>query len=319
VLPAQPAFWAQNIAVAVLFVAVLAANALRPRFWCRYLCPLGALLGLLARVSVLRQRVNPTACVRCGRCARVCPTGAITAERGYVADVSECTGCLDCAVTCPTQAISFRPGLGPVGAQRFDPSRRQALVSLGIAVVGAGLLKATRALAAPSRWLVRPPGASENSLAKKCIRCGQCVKVCPTGGLQPSLLTAGPDGLWTPVLVPRHGYCDYGCAACGQACPTQAIPRLELAQKRQMVLGRAEVDRTRCLVWAKGQTCIVCEEMCPVPDKAIRLDDLEVTDAQGQKILLRRPVVIRHKCIGCGSCEFHCPVEGRAAILVQRA
>jgi MauM/NapG family ferredoxin protein len=186
-------------------------------------------------------------------------------------------------------------------------------------VVGVGLLKTTPALAARNQWLVRPPGANENDMLDNCIRCGQCLKVCPTGGLQPSLFTAGVDGLWTPVLVSRHGYCDYGCNSCGQTCPTNAIPRLELNQKRQMVMGVAVIDRNRCLPWAQGQTCIVCEEMCPVPNKAIRLNDIQVTDAQGQKTILRRPEVNDHDCIGCGACEYHCPIEGTAAIRVQRS
>jgi len=316
VLPAQPAFYVANVAVGVLFALVLAANAIRRRFWCRYLCPLGALLALISRVSVLRHRVDADRCIQCGRCARLCPTGAIAPERAFAADVAECTACLGCAAACPTGAISFQPKLGLVGPQRYDPSRRQVFALLGIAAVGVGLLKVARALGVPDGWLLRPPGATDSELLGRCIRCGQCLKVCPTGALQPSLTTAGPDALWTPVLVPRHGYCDYGCASCGQACPTGAIPRLALDVKRQMVMGLAVVDRTRCLAWAKQQNCIICEEMCPVPSKAVRLDDIEITDAQGNTITLHRPVVNERHCIGCGACEFHCPVEGAAAIRV---
>lgn len=319
VLPAQPALVTANLALAALLLLVLATSAIRTRFWCRYLCPLGGLLALCARVSVVRQRVDAASCIHCGRCARACPTGAIIAEHGYVADVTECTACQECVAICPTGAISFGQRPSATGVWPYDPSRRQLLLSLGIAALGAALLRGARTLAAPSRWLLRPPGAGEETLLAQCIRCGQCVKVCPTGALQPGLVTTGPEALWTPVLTPRQGYCDYGCSACGEACPTGAIPPLELAQKREMVLGVAVVDRTRCLAWARQQVCIVCEEMCPVPNKAILLDDIEIATPQSGTFLLRRPVVNEQRCIGCGSCEFHCPVEGPAAIQVQRA
>ncbi len=316
ILPAQPAFVAANTAVGVLLVLVLAANAIRRRFWCRTLCPLGGLLGLISRVSLFRHSVNQSACVSCGRCASACPTGAIVPESDYRADSAECIACMECLVACPTRAVSFpRQPILPA-PMPYDPSRRQTLTMLGVAIAGVGLLRVARWLKVPDRWLVRPPGATEASLSQ-CVRCGQCLKVCPTGGLQPSLTTAGIEGLWTPVLMPRQGYCNYGCASCGQVCPTGAIPSLDLAVKREMVLGLAVVDRDRCLAWHDNQQCIVCEEMCPVPDKAITLDDITVIDGDGYEVLIRRPVVIDSLCIGCGSCEWHCPVVGDSAIRVQ--
>jgi len=115
------------------------------------------------------------------------------------------------------------------------------------------------------------------------------------------------------------GYCDFGCNACGQACPSQAIPALTLERKRQAVIGLAAVDRNRCLPWAYDVPCIVCEEMCPVPDKAIKLEVAAITDAQGIEMVLQRPVVQRDLCIGCGTCENRCPAAGEAAIRVYRA
>ena len=315
-LPASQPFFTQNILLALVFVGVLALNAIRPRFWCRYLCPLGAMLGLVSKVSFLRHKVDEQACTACGRCARVCPTGTIDPERNYAADPAECTMCLDCAETCPAKAVAFKPRLGLAEWRDYDPSRRQALASLGAAVAGIGLLRAAPAAKREDRWLIRPPGARENGLLDKCIRCGECMKGCPTSGLQPSVFSAGLEGFWTPVLVPRLGYCDYSCNTCGQVCPTGAIPKLSLDDKRQAVIGAAYIDENRCIPWADCADCIVCEEMCPVPDKAIKLDVQTVMNPSGETVTVRRPRVIREKCIGCGICEYQCPLNGEAAIRV---
>jgi formate hydrogenlyase subunit 6/NADH:ubiquinone oxidoreductase subunit I len=145
------------------------------------------------------------------------------------------------------------------------------------------------------------------------------MKICPTTALQPAFTQAGLTGIWTPLLVPRVGYCDFGCNACGQVCPSGAIPRLPLEEKRQAVIGKATIDRNRCLPWASGMPCIVCEEMCPTPQKSISLEEAQVIDSNGQTITVKRPSVWRDLCIGCGICEHYCPLEGIAAIRVYDA
>jgi NAD-dependent dihydropyrimidine dehydrogenase PreA subunit len=86
--------------------------------------------------------------------------------------------------------------------------------------------------------------------------------------------------------------------------------------KRQQVIGKAHINRDRCLPWAEDQDCIVCEEMCPIPEKAIILEEVAVPSEEGGTMILKRPVVIREDCIGCGICEYKCPVDGEAAIQV---
>jgi formate hydrogenlyase subunit 6/NADH:ubiquinone oxidoreductase subunit I len=144
------------------------------------------------------------------------------------------------------------------------------------------------------------------------------MKACPTSGLQPTLGEAGLEGLLTPVLKSRLGYCDYACTACGQVCPSGAIPPLPLERKRAQVLGVAVIDRDRCLPWAAATPCIVCQEMCPVPDKAVVLQpEREVVSAGGGTVRLARPEMVASRCIGCGICEYKCPLEGRAAIVIE--
>jgi len=316
-LPTQQGFYQLNLLLALVFVGIVALNWLAPRFWCRYLCPLGALLAWPTRLAWLRPRAKET-CTRCGLCAPVCPTGAIgvSKEAGFRVDASECVMCLDCQVKCPQKAIVMRGDWRLSPAQPHDPTRRQFLVSLGSALAGVALLRTAPTAKSDSPWLIRPPGARENNLLDKCIRCGECMKVCPTSGLQPAFLESGWEGFWTPVLVPRLGYCDYSCNACGQVCPTGAIPKLSLEEKRQKFIGTAFIDRNRCIPWVDDRNCIVCEEMCPLPQKAIVLEDTEVVNSKGERVLVRRPKVLRELCIGCGICEYQCPLNGPAAIRV---
>lgn len=311
---AQPVYGA-GILVAMLFAGVLALNAIRPRFWCRYLCPLGALLGLVSKIAWLRRVVGET-CVDCGRCARACPTGTIDSARGFASDPAECTMCLECAPACAKLGQHFRGHWRPALWQPYDPTRRQFLASAGAALAVAGLAAVEPAASRPHPRRIRPPGALDPGFRSQCIRCGLCLKACPTAGLQPSLVEAGWAGLWTPVLVPRLGHCDYACNACGEVCPTGAIPRLGLAEKRGAVMGHAYIDRDRCIPWADGRTCLVCEEMCPLPEKAIRLEEATVTAADGTATAVRLPHVLRDRCIGCGICENRCPLVGEAAIRV---
>jgi MauM/NapG family ferredoxin protein len=329
ILPMQQPLYALNVFIALLFAGVLALNAVRRRFWCRYLCPLGALLGLVSKLAWLRRTVGD-ACIDCQRCARACPVGTIDPGRGFQSDPSECIMCLDCAPVCPGAGQQFagrwhlKQGFDGAGARGFNPaswqpydlSRRQFLAAAGAAVAAAGLFAAEPAAAHDAPHGVLPPGALKPDFLSRCIRCGVCLKVCPTSGLQPAMGAAGWAGLWTPVLVSRLGHCDYSCNACGHNCPTGAIPALDLEAKRTTVIGQASIDRNRCIPWADNRNCLVCEEMCPIPEKAILLEDVTVQTLVGETVQVKRPHVLRDRCIGCGICENRCPLDGEAAIRV---
>ena len=315
VLPADPALYRFTWLYASVFLGVVLLNLVAQRFWCRYLCPLGALLGLLSKVAIVRREVNAQ-CKPCEACTRACPTGTIRPEKGYASDPAECTMCLECQEVCPYSAIEFSPHLSLAEWDSYDPSRRQALLALGAAIAGVSILRSDVMAKRDHPRLIQPPGARENGLISKCIRCGECMRACPTSAIQPALTEAGIEGLWTPILVPRLGYCDYSCNACGQVCPVQAIPPLNLDDKRRQVIGLAYIDQDRCIPWADHKDCIVCEEMCPVPDKAIKLEGVEVQNGDGELVMVQRPYVIRERCIGCGICEYKCPLNGEAAIRV---
>jgi MauM/NapG family ferredoxin protein len=208
-------------------------------------------------------------------------------------------------------------GARTVATSQYDVSRRNLLAAGGLAALGVAGLRADSPNVDVNPFLVRPPGArAEREFLEMCIRCGQCMKVCPASGLQPSLLQGGLEGLWTPVLASRIGPCLFDCVSCGQVCPTSAIRPLELAVKRETIIGTAYIDQKRCLPWADGRSCIVCEEMCPVSPKAVVLEEAEVVRGDGERATVQRPRVIRPRCIGCGICEHKCPLPSEAAIRV---
>ncbi len=142
------------------------------------------------------------------------------------------------------------------------------------------------------------------------------MKVCITNGLQPTLLEAGLEGIWSPLLVPKIGYCEYRCTLCGQVCPTGAIRKLELKEKVKVKIGLAMIDKGRCLPYAHATPCIVCEEVCPTPKKAIWFESAKVKDRDGKEFVIKQPRVDLDLCIGCGICETKCPVADMPAIYV---
>ncbi|PLX80687.1 MAG: hypothetical protein C0616_07280 [Desulfuromonas sp.] len=295
----------------LVFVVILLLEKVERRFWCRNLCPLGALLGICSRHALYR-REPVELCGDCKLCTSACRMAA-TDEAGHAR--SECILCHDCTGYCPSERVSFGFGKKAPSAG-VDLQRRGVVTSLAC-----GALLAPSVMTGPPTWrsnqyLLRPPGAvDEEEFLQRCVRCGECMKVCIGLALQPALLQAGPVGLWTPLLVARHGYCEYNCTLCGQVCPTGAIRHLPLEQKKKEVIGIAVFDKDRCLPFARREECLVCEEHCPTGEKAIVFDEQQVL-VKSEVRTLKIPRVVKDRCIGCGICETKCPLEGASAIRV---
>ena len=187
---------------------------------------------------------------------------------------------------------------------------------MGVGVAGVALLQADRLTGRQYPTMLQPPGGALNDLLSKCIRCGMCMRACPTGAIQPAMLEAGLEGVWSPIIIPRLGYCDYACNACGQICPVGAIPALSLEDKRVQVIGKAAINQDICIAWAEKTDCIVCEEMCPLPEKAIQLEPTEILNDDDTEVTVLLPEVLSERCTGCGICEYKCPVEGESAIRI---
>jgi len=199
----------------------------------------------------------------------------------------------------------------PARARRtpVDVGRRRLLGAAACGLAAAALPKASLAArpGLPHRF-TRPPGAvRERDFLESCARCGQCVQSCPTGFVQPALLEAGFEGLWTPVLDARAGWCAPECQRCTSACPTGALGPLTLEQKRAFKIGTAVVDRSRCYTWADGFDCTVCADRCPVTPRAIRFREAEAWDFRGRRVRVRQVYVLPDLCTGCGICEHFCP------------
>jgi MauM/NapG family ferredoxin protein len=306
----------QSGLIFLLFAFILGLNLVERRFWCRYLCPLGALLGLISRYSLVGRHVSE-GCTSCGKCERACPAAAAPQRDDSYKKV-ECYYCFNCDDLCPSKAVSFTFKT-TTRAVPIDLERRWIYISAVSAVVAAVLSKTSpryrEAIFNPS--LIRPPGAlKETDFLGRCVKCGECMKVCITNGLQPTLFEAGLEGIWTPMLVPKIGYCEYRCTLCGQVCPTGAIRRLTLKEKAEIKIGLAMIDKGRCIPYAHGKSCIVCEEVCPTPKKAIWFNQVELKDRDGKRSMVLQPVVDTELCIGCGICETKCPVVDRPAIYV---
>lgn len=321
-----------------------------PRFWCRYLCPLGGFLALLARWSVIKRKVSHL-CSGCGICQKSCPMGAIPVNCRQTIP-GECILCRNCSVHCPERAVSFLPASkSTVAVQKpysasldseedafnhipsylenknrhevavnspiqnpeakdtppkIQLSRRLFLSSVAGGMGAALLLRQDVESKVLKGNLIRPPGAiPEREYLSRCVRCGECLKVCLTNTLQPSFLEAGIEGMWTPRLEMRLAPCEQRCNLCGRVCPTGAIRPLELEERRHARIGTAVLRRDRCLVWEQDKLCLICDEICPY-------DAIEFRWVEK----LKRPFVTESRCNGCGQCEYKCPVEGESAIIV---
>ncbi len=312
------------IGAILLFFVVM--NVFIPRFFCRAVCPLGAFLGVLSRFSVIRIERDPNKCIDCDACLKNCQGAS---DPHTQLRKSECFVCFECLEDCPVDAISFSfmPNKDHEVTNPPLPGRRLAMASL----FGAAGFAMARASGASDKnfkkEVIRPPGSvKEDGFLERCIKCDQCIRVCPTNVLQPTLMEAGLEGFWTPILNMKMGYCELNCTLCGQVCPTGAIQRVsieekngrgEFAEQGPIKLGTALYDHGRCLPWAMETPCVVCEEVCPTSPKAIYSHEVTIRKRDGSMATLRRPYVDPSLCIGCGICEHECPVKDHAAIRVS--
>jgi polyferredoxin len=316
----------------VLFWGTVFLNLLIPRFYCRFVCPLGALFGVLGKNALWRVGQKADGCTACGACDRFCEGGC---EPAKVIHTAECVLCMNCLADCRPDVMGYH--LHPSAAGEIagpDISKREFVAALASGVAAVPLTRlAGMTGEAWNPTVIRPPGAlPETAFLQRCIKCGQCMRVCPTNVIHPASLQAGIEGLWTPALNFRMGTsgCQQGCIACGNLCPTAAIRPIslderlgkgEFAPRGPLRIGTAFVHRGRCLPWAMDRPCIVCQENCPVSPKAIftrkvfrpvRLEkDLRLQGMTGNRLVVDGPALPADRF---ATGDYFVTIDGNAGI-----
>lgn len=290
----------------VVAIALVVFVVLRGRLYCNTVCPVGTVLGLLSRVSAFRIAIDRSACTKCADCLRTCKAQCIDLRTGAV-DASRCVACANCLGACTHGGIGYRFAWRLRREAGADPVRRSVVAGAVLLPPLAVLEAAGASPAASRRAPVAPPGAhSTERLLDRCTSCQLCVSACPTHVLQPAMLDYGWTGFAKPHLDFERAFCNFDCRRCGEVCPTAAISLLELVDKRLTSIGTAKFEQKRCIVETDGTDCAACSEHCPT--KAV--------DTVPFRQNLRLPQVNEELCIGCGACEFACPVRPQRAIAI---
>lgn len=310
------------IALLALFLLGLLAY-LGGRTYCNTICPVGTVLGLLSRFSLLRMVIDTDACKNCGKCARNCKASCLNAKE-HVIDHSRCVVCGDCQANCSFGAIHYqlrkKAAAQPATAAK-EPSqgRREFLVGAGLAVASVALadtkLKVDGGLAviedkqAPARLTpITPPGSqSASHLGRFCTACQLCISKCPNHVLRPS---TDLGRLMQPVMSYEEGYCRVECNTCSSVCPTGAIHLISLAEKSSTQIGHAVWVAKNCIPVADGHACGNCARHCPS-------GAIQMIHPDGDESRAMVPVIDESRCIGCGACENLCPARPFSAIYVE--
>ena len=329
--------WVKSVPVLgitmLTFIVISILSWRNGRTYCNTICPVGTVLCLLSRYSLLRPVIDTTKCNQCSLCSRQCKSACIDSKTHQI-DYSRCVVCMDCIDTCKQGAIRYsrrskvqdavigrngESGKGNVPEQ-IDEARRKFL-SISALLATSTLLKAQEkkvdgglAAIADKQVPVRatrlvPPGAlGIRNFAQHCTACQLCVSVCPNQVLRPS---AGLVQLMQPEMSYERGYCRPECTQCSEVCPAGAIRPVTPADKSAIQVGHAVWLRKNCIPLKDGVDCDNCARHCPV--QAIEMIPSDPSDEYSSRI----PAIDTERCIGCGACENLCPARPFSAIYVE--
>jgi len=314
-----------------IFMLIVYLSFTKGRLYCNTVCPVGTLLGLMAKYSFVKIAVDETKCKACGICERVCKANCID-KRNKKVDFDRCVACFNCFDVCPTDGMKFEYGFFSSSKknsqnieeirlsereEKVSHSKRNFLFNTFVYAVGLTGITLSQIKITPKKQSkvavfrknpVTPPGSqSRNNFAQNCTACHLCVSVCPTQVLQPAYLEYGLLGMFQPRMDYQMGFCNFECKLCGDVCPTSAISPISLKEKKLKQLGKAKFVKDNCIVNTENTDCGACSEHCPT--KAVNMVPYK------NKLVI--PEVKDEFCIGCGACEFACPTKPYKAIYVE--
>ena len=317
------------------------------RTYCNDVCPVGTTLSFLSRFAMFRPVIDHDKCKHCRACELHCKAQCIDIGKDHeMIDYSRCVDCFNCLEQCkfgaleykyawsatknaknvalePENTVSATNNAENVALEEKEPKSRRAFMTGTALAVAAAALKGVEARAqeaakktdggfadvlpkqAPKRVTpVTPPGSkSVKSFYQHCTACQLCEAECPNDVLRPS---GRLDYLMQPEMSFEKGFCRPECTRCAELCPTGAIQKITKEEKTQYHVGTAGVNVDLCLEATGKSPCCKCAEVCPTGAIAMV--------QQGET---RRPAVAEEICIGCGKCEYLCPVRPISAITVN--
>jgi ferredoxin len=293
-----------------MLTLVFLMSVLRGRLYCNTVCPIGTIFGLLSKISFYKIKIKPSTCTKCGKCQAVCKANCINIKTLEI-DNSRCVACYNCIPACNDSSIGYtikkKNGVAKSEPESAGRRRLFLLSAVGYLAAKALPLKAAESESNENphvcyydRGTVTPPGATGvEHLHERCISCHLCISACPTKVLQPTFLEYGFSGMMMPKMDYAVYFCNYDCTVCSEVCPTGAIIQLSKEEKKITQIGKVQFQQEYCIVETEGNSCGSCSEHCPT--QAVTMipykDDLTI------------PQTDVSICIGCGGCEYACPVE----------
>lgn len=286
------------------------------RWFCNSLCPVGGILRLVSRFSLFKIKIDQQSCNSCGTCVMHCKAGCIDSKKKVI-EFRRCVGCMDCLKVCPKSGVKYVLHFPIVKKQIPDDSRRAFLktasaVALAVPALASGsqIISGSkgRNLVNDKKYPVSPPGSIALEYFNfNCTACHLCISLCPTQVLTPATDAYGWKGFLQPVMDYHASFCNFECNLCSQICPNGAIRPLTIEEKKRTQIGIAVFAEKNCVVYNNNTACGACNEHCPT--KAVTM----IPYKNGLKI----PKVNKDICLGCGACEFACPVVPNKAIYVE--
>ncbi len=302
----------------ITLALIITLAALYGRIYCNTVCPAGTILGFISRIAIFKIHMDQSTCSRCGKCSFACKANCISVKNMKV-DHSRCVACYNCITVCPENSIKYR-SVFPKEKNLATDSTKRAFVGktliYGMALFGLSRKAFSQTNAGrkagnipnTKKHPVTPPGSvGIKHFTSRCTACHLCVSACPTGVLQPSYLEYGLTGMGQPKMDFNTEYCNYECTKCGEVCPTGAILPLTVEEKKLEQTGLVHFILNKCVVYTDHTACGSCSEHCPT--QAVKM----VAFKDGLTI----PETDTTICIGCGACEFACPVRPHTAIFVD--